>query len=77
MGETLRSGTHKAIIFDHLEKEGLGDQKVRYYGLTRSYSLIGSAVSAVLAGALVFLSDSYEYIFIASTVPYLFGLLLM
>ncbi len=76
-GEALRTGTHKAIIMDYLDRKGLSKEKTKYYGLTRSWSLFGSSISALLAGALVFFSNSYEYIFIASTIPYILGLLLM
>ncbi len=76
-GEALRTGTHKAIIMDYLDRKGLSKEKTRYYGLTRSWSLVGSSISALIAGALVFFSNSYEYIFIASTIPYILGLLLM
>jgi len=77
LGEALRTGTHKAIILDYLDTKGLAGQKTRYYGLTRSWSLIGSSINALLAGGLVFLADSYDYVFIAATVPYAFGLALM
>jgi len=77
LGEALRTGTHKAIIFDYLDRHGLSHEKTKYYGLTRSWSLIGSGCSALLAGCLVFFSNSYQYVFIASTVPYILGLMLM
>ncbi|UCF10661.1 MAG: MFS transporter, partial [Candidatus Bipolaricaulota bacterium] len=31
-GEALRSGTHKAIILEHLRQRGIEDRKVTYYG---------------------------------------------
>ena len=77
LGEAFRTGTHKAMIFDYLQKQGWKDQKVHYYGHTRSWSQAGSAVSALLAGALVFYSGQYLGIFLYSAVPYLMGLLLI
>jgi MFS family permease len=77
LGEAFRTGTHKAMIFDYLQKHGWADQKVHYYGNTRSWSQAGSALSALLAAALVFYSGRYLHIFLYSTVPYLLGLLLM
>lgn len=77
LGEAFRTGTHKAMIFDYLQKHGWSDQKVHYYGNTRSWSQAGSAVSALLAAALVFYSGKYLHIFLYSAVPYLMGLLLM
>ncbi len=76
-GEAFRSGTHKSMIMQHLDLEGLRDLRVHYYGTTRAASRLGSALAVLLAGVLVFAMDSYETIFIASMVPYVFGLLLM
>lgn len=69
-GAAFRTGTHKAIIFDWLTHEGRSDEKTRTYGLTRSYSKLGSALSAVVAGALVFAVRDYDVIFWACLVPY-------
>ena len=69
-GAAFRTGTHKAIIFDWLTHQGRSDQKTRTYGLTRSWSKLGSALSAVLAGALVFVLRDYDVIFWACLVPY-------
>ena len=69
-GAAFRTGTHKAIIFDWLTHEGRPDQKTHTYGLTRSWSKLGSALSAVVAGALVFLVRDYDVIFWACLVPY-------
>ena len=77
LGEALRSGTHKAIIFGWLEHHGLGDRKSEFYGKTRSWSKIGSAVNAILAGILVYLRGDYEIVFLAAIVPYIADLLLM
>ncbi|MBN2324283.1 MAG: MFS transporter [Spirochaetes bacterium] len=76
-GEAFRTGTHKAMILDYLKSKGLSHLKVQYYGSTRSWSQVGSAVSALAAGALVFYSGGYRIVFVASVVPYIAGLLLM
>jgi len=75
VGDAFRTGTHKAMIFDYLKLKGWQDQKVYYYGHTRSWSQIGSAVSALLAGFLVFYTDSFRMIFIFSTIPYFLDLI--
>ena len=49
VGETFRTGTHKAMIFAWLRLQGRTDEKTRFYGYTRSWSKFGSAVSVVLA----------------------------
>jgi len=76
-GEAFRSGTHKSMIMQHLDIEGLSDLKVHYYGTTRSVSRLGSAASILIAGTIVYLSGGYHLVFAASMVPYVFGLLLM
>jgi len=75
-GEAFRSGTHKSMIMQHLDLEGLSDQKVHYYGRTRSASRLGSAAVALLAAAVVYWAG-YEAIFAATIVPYVLGFALM
>ena len=77
-GEAFRSGTHKALILEHLKITGREDIKVAYYGRTRSFSQLGSATNALIAAALVFYTGSYRIMFLASMIPYtldLFNLL--
>ena len=70
LGEALRTGTHKAIIFDCLRAEGREDERVKVYGYTRSWSQMGSAVSVVIAAALVFWRGTYSDIFWLCIIPY-------
>lgn len=77
VGEAFRSGTHKAMILDYLHRNGMADAKVHYYGATRSWSQRGSALSALIAGALVFFSGSYRVVFLYTIIPYVAGLLLI
>ena len=77
VGEAFRTGTHKAMILEHLRLHGLLSKKLQYYGHTRAWSQRGSAVSAVLAALLVFSSGNYRLIFLGSIIPYALGLLLM
>ncbi|MEI7596373.1 MAG: MFS transporter [Bacteroidota bacterium] len=76
-GDSFRSGTHKAMIFDYLRLNDWQDQKVYYYGYTRSWSQTGSAISSLVAAALVFVTGNYQMIFVFSIVPYLIDLLIM
>jgi len=73
-GEAFRSGTHKALILEYLNIQGISDLKVAYYGLTRSASQLGSAINALVAAGLVFYTGGYRVMFLASTVPYLLDL---
>lgn len=76
-GESFRSGTHKAMIFQYLKMKGWQDQKVHYYGHTRSWSQTGSALSVLVAAGIVFVSSSYKYIFVASIIPYIMDMVLV
>lgn len=76
-GNAMRTGTHKAIIFDYLKIRGWETQKLNYYGRTRSWSQIGSAVSSLIAAAIVISFNSYKWIFIFSTLPYVIDLFLI
>ena len=74
VGDAFRTGTHKAMIFAWLRREGRSEERTRVYGYTRSWSKLGSALSGVIAAGLVFLGGSYVWVFWLSTVPYLAGL---
>lgn len=77
LGDAFRTGTHKAMIFDYLRRYGWEDQKVHYYGHTRSWSQMGSAVSAALAAWLIFLRPDYRLVFVYTLVPYVVGIAIM
>ncbi|MFP4051474.1 MAG: MFS transporter [Thermoplasmata archaeon] len=76
-GEALRSGTHKSMIMAHLDDEDMSEKKVEYYGKTRSASRLGSALSAVLAGVIVYYFQSYNIVFLVTIIPYILGFFLM
>lgn len=76
-GEAFRSGTHKAMIMEYLKIHKITDQKVEYYGHTRGWAQAGSALSALIAGVLVFYSGDYKIVFIASVIPYILDLILL
>ncbi|MEO1711991.1 MAG: MFS transporter [Bacteroidota bacterium] len=75
LAEAFRSGTHKGMIMDYLELQGWKADKIEYYGLTRSWSQRGSALSALLAGILVFFSQNYRLIYLISVIPYMLNML--
>lgn len=77
VGEAFRTGTHKAMIFAYLRINNLGQYRNDYYGHTRSWSQIGSAVSAIIAAAIVFASHNYRAVFLYSMIPYMLDLLLI
>ncbi|MCG6186104.1 MULTISPECIES: MFS transporter [Maribellus] len=77
VGDAFRSGTHKGMIMEYLKIENWEDQKIDYYGHTRSWSQMGSAISSLIAGGIVFYSGEYHNIFLYSIVPYMINLFLI
>lgn len=77
LGEAFRSGTHKAMIYTYLERKDWSSHKAYVYGRTRSFSLIGSFISAIIAIILILISPSIRYIFLASIIPYIMDLFLI
>ena len=63
IGDAFRTGTHKAMIFEWLRHENRTREKTKVYGYTRSWSKTGSALSVVIAAALVFYTGRYSHIF--------------
>ena len=77
VGDALRSGTHKAMILEHLRLRGEESRRVAYYGRTRAASQLGSALAAAAGAGVVFWTGSYRTAFLASMAPYVLGLALM
>lgn len=77
MADAFRSGTHKSMIMDYLKQQNWKEQKIKYYGHTRSCSQKGSAISALIAGLIVFYFGNYQVIFLLSIIPYLLNLILV
>lgn len=70
LGDALRSGNHKAMIIEYLTMKGWQNDKVHYYGNTRSWSQFGSALSSIVGGFIVFFTGSFRDIFLFSVIPY-------
>lgn len=77
LGKAFRSGTHKAMIYQWLEKNDIFHQKARVYGYTRSYSKIGSAISSFMAIGIILYAKDYHLIFLFSIIPYIIDFLLI
>ncbi len=77
IGDAFRSGTHKGMIMNYLKLNNWENQKINYYGHTRSWSQKGSAISSLVAGLIVFYNGTYQNIFLYSVIPYLINLLLI
>ena len=74
LGDAMRTGTHKALILEYLKLKGMLGKKVEYYGATRSFSQLGSAVNSLLAGIIVFFTGNYRDIFVITILPYIANL---
>ncbi len=70
VGEAFRSGTHKAMILSYLERNGWLQLKTQFYGRTRSWSQMGSALSSLLAIGILLWGKQYRLLFLASALPY-------
>ena len=79
LGEAFRSGTHKAMEMEWLERHNLQEYKSYLYGMTRSWSLYGSALNAILAIILVFfIGDRGDrWIFLFAILPFALDFLLI
>jgi hypothetical protein len=65
------------MIFTYLKLNGWENQKVAYYGHTRSWSQMGSALSSLLAAVIVLISGNYQAVFLLSILPYIADFILI
>ncbi len=70
LGTAFRTGTHKAMIFAWLGRQGRLSEKTETYGRTRAWSKMGSALSVLIAAAVVFFTEEYSAVFLLCIVPY-------
>ena len=77
LGDAFRSGSHKAMELLWMEKENLLEYKTHVYGSTRSYSLLGSALSAILAVFLIIYIPANKWIFLITIIPYILDFILI
>ncbi len=75
LGDTFRTGTHKAMIYEYLKIKNMSHIKVEYYGATRSFSQLGSAVNAILSMVVVLITRDYRKVFLFALVPYTLNLI--
>lgn len=77
LGEAFRSGTHKAMILSYLNRKDWYQHKGFVYGRTRSYSLLGSSLSAFLSILLVLNLPTLRWIFLVCLIPYFIDFILI
>lgn len=77
LGEAFRSGTHKGMILSYLEQKEWFDHKTFVYGRTRSFSLLGSSISAFLSILLVLNLPAMRWLFLLCVIPYILDFLLI
>lgn len=77
LGKAFRSGSNKAMLYTYLEKKSWQGHKTFVYGKTRSFSLLGTAISSILAIVLILSLPHSRFIFIASIIPFVLDFLLV
>ncbi len=77
LGESFRSGTHKAMELQWMEKEGLLKYKAYVYGKTRSWSLYGSTINSIFAILIILVIPAENGIFLLAIIPFLLDFLLI
>ncbi len=77
LGDAFRSGSHKAMIYNYLEFKNWFKYKTFVYGRTRSFSLLGSSISAIFSILLIFWIKKINFLFIISIIPYLIDFFLI
>jgi MFS family permease len=77
LGEAFRSGTHKAMIMHYLDIKQIKTSKSRIYGITRSYSMIGSMVSSLFTIYFIIALPNLKFLFFLAIIPYLLDMLLI
>lgn len=77
LGEAFRSGTHKAMIYGYLEEKGWYEHKTYVYGRTRSFSLLGSSISAFVSIIFVLNLPGIRWLFLVCIIPYILDFILI
>lgn len=77
LGEAFRSGTHKAMIMLWMDKNNYQDHKTFVYGRTRSWSLLGSALSGILAIFMIIFAPASNWLFLITIIPYILDFILI
>ncbi len=77
LGESFRSGTHKAMILTWMDKNNYSEHKTFVYGTTRSWSLIGSTINGIASIFLVLFLPEAQWVFIVAIIPYVCDFILI
>ncbi len=76
-GEAFRSGTHKAMIMQYLDKNSITTTKSKIYGQTRSMSLLGSMTMSIISIVFIIWLPEIRYLFLLSIIPYIMDMVLI
>lgn len=77
IGDAFRTGSHKAMLYSYLESHSWESHKTEYYGNTRSWSKMGSAICSLVGAWLIWESGSYASAFLFSIIPAFLDMLLI
>ena len=63
LGEALRTGSHKAIMLDYLDRRGESERATWLIGMTRSFSRFSAAFAALAGGIALYATAAYQVLF--------------
>ncbi|MGC6416371.1 MAG: MFS transporter, partial [Bradymonadia bacterium] len=69
VAESLRSGSHKAIVLDWLRHQGQSHKRVKVLGTMRFFSKNSAGIAALMAGGIVWLTGGMNALFFAAILP--------
>ena len=69
VGESFRTGAHKAMIANWLRSNDHLENQTRVFGHTRSWGKIGAALSAALAMVVVTVTNGFDLLFFLPAIP--------
>ena len=77
LAESLRTGTHKAIVLDWLSSQGESQRRVEVLGKMRFFSKSSAGLAALVAGLIVWSTGQLSALFWAAIIPTFLGALLL
>lgn len=77
MAKAFRSGSHGAMINQHIKENSLEDYRLEYLAGIRGTAQIGFALGSIISGLIIFFNNNISSIFLASIFPHIFNSLLL
>ncbi|HCD34601.1 MAG TPA: hypothetical protein DER01_19490 [Phycisphaerales bacterium] len=77
IGESLRSGTHKAIMLHWAQLHDRQHDIDEVMGVARLFSKVTAGLAAIFGGLIVWLTGQFQWLFYCSAVMCIFGIILI